>query len=189
LAIPVAAVLEITNAQLEYFISILNTAGYLSASATYVNEVLTVPDVTFFIPNSAAALANATQLSQNSSAQDMEALFQYHVVPGFVGYSTRLKDGMSLKTAEGSNLTVTIQDGDTYINAAKVIESDLIIANGVMHVLDESVPSSPFLTSYPRCTRLTLSQSLESLRYFPTTQAHYFINHDLYPSSNLDPSA
>lgn len=101
-----------------------------------MNQVLEVPDVTFFIPNSAAALANATQLASNSS-QEMEAIFQYHVVPGFVGYSTRLTNGMSLKTSEGSNLTVTIQDGDMYINAAKVIESDLIIANGVMHVIDE----------------------------------------------------
>lgn len=102
-----------------------------------MNQVLEVPDVTFFMPNSAAALANITQLASNFTSQEMEAIFQYHIVPGFVGYSTRLTNGMSLKTSEGSSLTVTIQDGDTYINAAKVIESDLIVANGVMHVIDK----------------------------------------------------
>ena len=129
--------LEITNANLQYFISILNTAGYLSASATYVNAILEVPDVTYFIPNSAAALANVSLLTQNSSAQDLQAVFQYHIVPGYVGYSTMLKNGMSLKTQQGSNLTITIQDGDMYVNAAKVIDSDLLVANGVVHVIDK----------------------------------------------------
>lgn len=128
--------MEITAAGLEYFISILNAGGYLSAANTYVNGVLDLPDVTYFIPNSAAALANATQLAQNSSPAQLQALFEYHVVPGFVAYSSLLKNGMQLKTAQGSNVTVTIQDGETYINAAKVIAVDYIVANGVFHVLD-----------------------------------------------------
>lgn len=139
LSIPVTTVLEITNAGLEYFVSILNVDGYLSSSATYVNQILEVPDVTYFIPNSAAALAGATQLAQNSSAADLEAMFQYYVVPGFVGYSPLLKNGMSLKTQQGTDLTVTIQDGDMYINAAKVIVTDLMVANGVAHVIDKLV--------------------------------------------------
>ena len=136
LSIPVSAALAITDANLEYFVSILNGGGYLSTADAYVNDVLELSDVTFFIPNSAAALAAATQIAQNSSAAEEEALFQYHVVQGFVGYSTRLKDGMSIQTAQGTNVTVTIQDGETYINAAKVIGFDYIIANGVVQVID-----------------------------------------------------
>jgi uncharacterized surface protein with fasciclin (FAS1) repeats len=130
--------LEITAAHLEFFISILNTGGYLNtANAGYVNGVLEVPDVTYFIPNSAGALANATKIFQNSSSEELQALFQYHIVPGFVGYSPLLKDGMALKTAQGENITITIQDGDMYVNAAKVISTDYIVANGVVHVIDE----------------------------------------------------
>jgi uncharacterized surface protein with fasciclin (FAS1) repeats len=102
-----------------------------------VNQVLDLHDVTYFIPNSAAALAGATQLAQNSSAADLEATFQYYVVPGSINYSPMLKNGMSLKTQQGTNIQITIQDGDMYINAAKVIISDLIVANGVVHVIDK----------------------------------------------------
>jgi len=48
-----------------------------------------------------------------------------------------LKNGMSLKTQQGTNIQITIQDGDMYVNAAKVIASDLMVANGVVHVLDK----------------------------------------------------
>jgi uncharacterized surface protein with fasciclin (FAS1) repeats len=136
--LPIPAVLEITAAHLEYFISILSLGGYLnSENVGYVNGVLEIPDVTFFIPNSKEALANATELISNSTAEELQALFQYHVVPGFVGYSPLLKDGMLLKTAQGEDVNITIQDDDLYVNAAKVIATDYIVANGVVHVLEE----------------------------------------------------
>lgn len=138
LSVPIQAVSEFTAAGLEYFVSILNSAGYLNMdNAGYVNEVLELTDITYFIPNSAAALSNATTLAANLSADELKTVFEYHIIPGFVGYSTLLKDGMSLKTAQGSNVTITIQDGDMYVNSAKVIASDYIVANGVVHVIDK----------------------------------------------------
>lgn len=128
--------LEVTAAGLEYFVSILNAGGFLNAADTYVNSVLEISDVTFFIPNSAQALANATALAKSSTPAQQQALFEYHVIPGFVAYSPLLTNGMQLKTAQGTNVTVTIQDGDTYINAAKITSFDYIVANGVVHVLD-----------------------------------------------------
>ncbi|KUJ12199.1 FAS1 domain-containing protein [Mollisia scopiformis] len=136
-SIPVSAVSEITAANLEYFVSILNVGGYLNPANAYVNQILEVPDVTYFIPNSAAALANVTEQVKNTSAAELQSTFEYHVVPGFVGYSTLLTNGMQLKTAEGGNLTVTVQGGEMYINAAKVVASDYIVANGVVHVIDK----------------------------------------------------
>lgn len=56
---------------------------------------------------------------------------------GYVGYSTLLKDGMQLKTAQGKNMTVTVQDGEMFVNAAKVTATDYIVANGVVHVIDK----------------------------------------------------
>jgi len=71
----------------------------------------------------------------------LQALFQYHIVPNFLGYSPVLTNGTSLKTAQGDNLTITIQNGDMFVNAAKVITMDLIVANGVVHVIDKYVLS------------------------------------------------
>jgi uncharacterized surface protein with fasciclin (FAS1) repeats len=137
LSVPLTTVLEITAAGLEYFVSILNNGGYLNTANTYVNNVLSLPDVTFFVPNSAIALADATKLFQTGTPADQQALFEYHIVPNFIGYSPLLQNGMSLKTQQGTNVTITVQDGDTYVNAAKVIAFDYIVANGVVHVLDE----------------------------------------------------
>ncbi|PVH77458.1 FAS1 domain-containing protein, partial [Cadophora sp. DSE1049] len=137
LSIPIQAVLQVSAAKMQYFVSILNTAGYLNAAnSEYVDGILNVPDVTYFIPNSANALEKATLQAANSTAEETKAVFQYHVVPGFVGYGSTLKDGMKLKTQEGSSLTITMQDGDMYVNSAKVIASDYIVANGVIHVID-----------------------------------------------------
>ena len=88
------------------------------------------------MPNSAGALANFTTLEQNSSTAELQAAFEYHIVPNFVGYSPLLKDGMVLKTLQGDNLTITVQDGDVYVNAALVTSSDYLVANGVAHVID-----------------------------------------------------
>jgi len=138
LSVPIQAVSQFTAAGLEYFISILNNGGYLSMeNSGYVNEVLELPDITYFIPNSAAALSNATALAAKLSPDQLKSVFEYHIIPGFVGYSTLLKDGMSLKTAQGNNITITIQDGDMYVNSAKIITTDYIVANGVVHVIDK----------------------------------------------------
>lgn len=134
LAIPISAVLEITAAGLEYFISILSGSGYLSTANTYVNQVLDLSDVTYFFPNPEAALANTSALAQTSSPADQQTLFEYHVIPGFVACSPLLTNEMQLTTAQGTNVTVTVQDGDTYINSAKIIAFDYIVANGVFHV-------------------------------------------------------
>jgi hypothetical protein len=67
-SIPETAVLEITSADMEYFISILNTGGFLSAAnAPYVNDVLEVPDQTFFIPNSVSRTSRKSALFRKSS--------------------------------------------------------------------------------------------------------------------------
>jgi uncharacterized surface protein with fasciclin (FAS1) repeats len=136
-SVPIQAVSEFSAAGLSYFTAILNQGNYLNMQNAYVQAVLDLPDITYFIPNSAAALANATALAANSTAQELQSMFEYHIVPGFVGYSSNLKDGMSLKTAQGSNVTITLQGGEMYVNSARVIERDYVVANGVVHVIDK----------------------------------------------------
>ncbi|TVY35773.1 Fasciclin-like arabinogalactan protein, partial [Lachnellula occidentalis] len=112
LTLPAPAVSQFTASGLSYFISILSAEGYLNDSnAGYVDTVLSAPDITYFIPNSAAALANATALNAKVSPQEMKALFEYHVVPGVVAYSTALTDGMKLKTAQGEEVGIAVQGG------------------------------------------------------------------------------
>lgn len=123
---------------LNFFIEIISKGGFLSSDASVLeSKILNAPDVTYFCPNSQAALDAFTTLSANMTQAEKDQLFEYHIVEGFVGYTSQLEDGMQLRTTAGTNVTVTIQDGETFINGAKITTPDLIVGNGVAHVLDK----------------------------------------------------
>jgi hypothetical protein len=58
-------------------------------------------------------------------------------VPNFAGYLPLLKNGALLTTQAGTNVTVSVRGNDFYINDARIISANIIIANGVAHVLDQ----------------------------------------------------
>ena len=41
-----------------------------------------------------------------------------------------------LKTMSGMNVTITVNNGSVFVNSAKVITPDVLVANGVVHVID-----------------------------------------------------
>ena len=68
----------------------------------------------------------------------LTAVLGYHVVPGAVVYSTDVTDGASVKTVQGSELKLKVDKdtGDITVNGAKVIMADVLVKNGVVHVID-----------------------------------------------------
>jgi uncharacterized surface protein with fasciclin (FAS1) repeats len=94
------------------------------------------PNVTLFAPNNAAFQAIAGGLS-NLTTDQVRSILTYHAVVGNApGYSSTLKNGTLLKSVNGANLTITIHDGRVFVNNARVITPDVLIANGVLHVID-----------------------------------------------------
>ena len=65
----------------------------------------------------------------------LTSVLTYHVVPGKV-YSKDLKNGMKAKTAQGSEVTITLKDGKAMVNNATVTTADIEASNGVVHVID-----------------------------------------------------
>jgi hypothetical protein len=57
-------------------------------------------------------------------------------VHGEVAYSSLLTDGKTLQTVIGSDVTITVRNGSIYVNAAKVVDPDYLLSNGVLHILD-----------------------------------------------------
>lgn len=47
-----------------------------------------------------------------------------------------LTNSQRLKTTQGGEITIRIEDGNVYANGAKVIGADIITNNGVIHVVD-----------------------------------------------------
>ncbi|KAF8242775.1 Fasciclin-domain-containing protein [Wilcoxina mikolae CBS 423.85] len=71
----------------------------------------------------------------------------YHTLPG-AAYTTTLKDGEIIKSAQGGMVLVTKKEnGDIYFNDAKVIAQNVITNNGVIHVLDKIM--SPLNATIP----------------------------------------
>ena len=72
--------------------------------------------------------------------QDKQKLAQvltYHVVPGKVT-AAQVKPG-AVKTVQGQSLRLRTDGGAVMIDDAKVIKTDVMASNGVIHVIDSVV--------------------------------------------------
>ncbi len=110
----------------------------LASALTTANLVSTVnglKDVTIFAPSNAAFGAIGSALG-NISISQLTSILTYHVVVGTVGYSTLLSN-TTLKTVNGANVTITVEDGSVFVNSAKVIIPNVLVSNGVVHVIDK----------------------------------------------------
>ena len=127
--------------------NLTSLAGALT-TANLVSTVDALSDVTIFAPSNAAFEAIGSAVGTLSTAQ-LTSILTYHVVQGTVGYSTLLSN-TTLKTVNGENVTITIEDGDVFVNSAKVITPNVLVNNGVVHVIDGYValPYSPKSKSY-----------------------------------------
>jgi uncharacterized surface protein with fasciclin (FAS1) repeats len=108
-------------------------------STNLLTAVDSLRDVTIFAPSNDAfkAVSNATS---NLTMQQLAGVLEYHVINGTVGYSTLLTTGLaneSFPTLAGGNLNVLTEDNKVFINSAQVTMTDIIVSNGVVHVIDK----------------------------------------------------
>ncbi|KAN0119802.1 FAS1 domain containing protein [Hyaloscypha variabilis] len=102
----------------------------------------TTPSVTFFAPWNAAFQALGPAISTMTS-DEIGQIMDYHMLPQVV-YSTGLTNGTKFITAQGENLTVLHSGNNIYINSAQLLQTDILIANGVIHMIDNVLnPQGP----------------------------------------------
>ena len=104
-----------------------------------MNTVDGLRDVTIFAPDNAAFQAIGSAIGGLSTAQ-LANILVYHVVTGTVGYSPSLTN-TTLTTVGGGNVTITVENGTIFVNSAKVITPNILVNNGVVHVIDGYVSS------------------------------------------------
>lgn len=97
----------------------------------------TATDLTIFVPNNDAFQKLGTAF-EDLSLSELASILDYHVVnsSNFIGYSPNLPNNTVLQTRQGGNLTITFASNSLFVNSARVLQSDLLISNGVMHVID-----------------------------------------------------
>ncbi len=65
-------------------------------------------------------------------------ILTYHVVPGKVMASDVV--GLdSASTANGSDVAISVQDGNVFVNDSRVVATDISTSNGVIHVVDSVI--------------------------------------------------
>jgi len=114
------------------------TSLYGGLNATDLLEPLSgLMDVTVFAPNNAAFRAIGSALA-NLTTEEISKILSYHVVNGTVGYSSSLQNNTRLNTLSGGQVTVYMgENGTVWVNNARVVTPDLLVANGVVHVIDQ----------------------------------------------------
>ena len=68
----------------------------------------------------------------------LTAVLTYHVVPAKVMASDVVKM-KSAKTVNGNELTISVNEGTVKVDNAKVIKTDIVCSNGIIHVIDTVV--------------------------------------------------
>jgi len=99
-----------------------------------LDTVEDLKDVTIFAPTDAAFDAAESTVS-GLNEDGLRSALTYHVARG-VGYSTDFLNGQVIPTVNGKSLSVTVTNGTVYINGAKIVKSDLLTRNGVIHAID-----------------------------------------------------
>jgi len=58
-------------------------------------------------------------------------------VRDFVAYSPSLVDGAFFKAGNGEDITITVTaDGVKFANGIQIVQQDIIVENGVVHIID-----------------------------------------------------
>lgn len=77
--------------------------------------------------------------------QRLRAVLAYHVVPARLTYDDIVRtNGGSPATVNGAVVHITVRDRQLYVDGARVVGTDVLASNGVIHVIDAViVPATP----------------------------------------------
>ncbi len=132
--------------------TIASIDGYQSlASLVYSGQIAidfsTYEQLTIFLPSlDAFGMIEAFEIPDNFDPSegfdqllgdiDLFDVLRYHMVEQTLLLEA-LKTGASqVETTTGEFLTITVEGNDVFVNGVKIIESDILADNGVVHVLD-----------------------------------------------------
>ena len=108
-------------------------AGFIQAiekgpASISLPNIQNASDITVFAPQNSAL--NNTLVTSSQAAGE-------YVVSGRVLYSTALTAGTSFFTTGQTKLFVTTNtSGAVFVNGSRIVESDILTANGVLHVIE-----------------------------------------------------
>jgi uncharacterized surface protein with fasciclin (FAS1) repeats len=155
-------VVHIINSVLTIPANISTTASAAGLSAlagalglTNLTRTLdTLRDVTVFAPTN-SAFTNIGSALGSLNASQLTQILTYHVINGTIAYSASLGN-TSLPTLGGGRVNITVTPaGVVYVNQARVINSDNLVANGVIHQIDSVLNPNTTAAAAPQYNATT----------------------------------
>lgn len=113
----------------------LTAAAGAIETADLAPAVGMLQNITVFAPDN-AAFSDIGSVLANLSADALRSTLGYHVVENAVVYSADVTNS-TLRAQNGDELNVYNINGTVFVNAARVTIPDLLISNGVVHVIDQ----------------------------------------------------
>ena len=97
-------------------------------------------DATYFLPTNQAFQTVGSALD-NASSDELEDVLIYHYLnhTNLPLYTSRISRAQ-WPTAEGENIILSYNaDNNLFVNSAAVTHANILLANGVAHIIDQSV--------------------------------------------------
>ena len=80
----------------------------------------------------------------------LTSILTYHVVPGKVLAETVVTlDGKKVKTVNGAEVSISVSAEGVKVDGAKVVTTDIVTDNGVIHVIDSVILPAPAAPAAP----------------------------------------
>ncbi|WYZ42599.1 hypothetical protein EsH8_VI_000298 [Colletotrichum jinshuiense] len=148
------------------FLGALYTAGLVA-------EFAETPNVTIFAPRNAAFQAVAGTLSA-MGADALRRVLRYHLVPAAVVQASLLANGTRLPTAvDGKSIDITLYNNDIFVDSARVLQTNILVANGVVQMLDtvlnvDAPNAEPNVTAVSQLPLFTVTGTVQTGTGAPT---------------------
>lgn len=93
-------------------------------------------NITVFVPDN-EAFARIASLNADLNETVLQSVLSYHVVEGQVLYSDMIENTTVQSLDNETELTISVIDGSVFVNNAEVVIQDVLISNGVVHVINK----------------------------------------------------
>ncbi|MBA3815546.1 MAG: fasciclin domain-containing protein [Parachlamydiaceae bacterium] len=120
-----------SNPDFSTLVKVLVAADLVSALEGKGPFTVFAPTNEAFAKLPAATLAD---LLKPENKEKLKAILTYHIVPGKV--LAKDVQTMKAKTLNGKELDIQVRGSNVMVNNAKVVKTDIIGSNGVIHVID-----------------------------------------------------
>jgi uncharacterized surface protein with fasciclin (FAS1) repeats len=174
-AAPDVAALDLPNAQLE-------ALGAAILEQDLLADVAGEEPLTLLAPSDAAfgALDSAYVSGLLADRAQLEAFVRRHVIPGRLSLAD-LSDG-AIETLSGESLSVAVEPDGVTIEGARVLQGDIAVPFGLVHVIDRILPETtveavhtptaePTRTATPRPTLIVTPTAAPTMTSEPSATA------------------